>query len=187
MSERKECPICFSSIDKRAARCPHCQKPQNKYYRIFSHPGVVSAYGMVFYLLLLILLGSMLGEFTEDTSEPYAEHRQSISAFDTTIQFGEEQVYKEGNRITVPTVIIIGYIENNSPFTWGNPVLEVRFYDDEEQLIDTSQGQQYSLILPERDVCAFKIAYERLLPEDRYKKVSVKIVHANDLKSRWPW
>jgi hypothetical protein len=142
---------------------------------------------LIVFAVMIFALNTMLGTIYDKDDEKFADHRQSISAFDTSIQFGEEKSYKQGERISVPIVSVIGYIENNSPVTWTGAVIEARFYDDQDQLIDTGQTQQYGLVIPERDVCTFKISYEQMLPEKEYNRVSAKVVFADDEGSRWPW
>lgn len=187
MEKQKLCPVCFSNIDERAIRCPHCQKHQNKYYRVLTHPGVSLAYSLIIAGIMIFSLNTMLSTIYDKADEKFADHRQSISVFDTSIQFGEEKMYRQGERITIPTVYVIGYIQNDSPVTWTGAVIEARFYDEQDQLIDTGQMQQNRLVIPERDVCSFKVAYEQMLPEEKYSRVSTKVVFADDEGSRWPW
>lgn len=187
MEKQKKCPICFSDIDERAVRCPHCQKPQNKYYRLISHPAVTSAYVLVLFAAMMFTLNTMLSTIYDRDDEAFADHRQSISVFNTSIQFGEEEIYKQGEEISVPTVFVIGYIKNDSSVTWRGAVIEAQFFDKQGQLIDTGQEGNYSLVIPEEDVCTFKISYERMLPEESYHTVSARVVFADDEKARWPW
>jgi len=187
MENQKQCPVCFSDIDERAIRCPHCQKPQNKHYRLLTHPVVHIAYALLVGGVMLFSLNTIFSTIYDKDDEEFANHRQSISIFDTSIQFGEEKAYRQGERISIPTVSVIGYIENDSPVTWTGAVIEARFFDDQDQLIDTGQTQQSRLVIPERDVCTFKVSYELMLPEEEYSRVSAKIVFADDEGSRWPW
>jgi hypothetical protein len=145
------------------------------------------AYALLVGGVMLFSLNTIFSTIYDKDDEEFANHRQSISIFDTSIQFGEEKAYRQGERISIPTVSVIGYIENDSPVTWTGAVIEARFFDVQDQLIDTGQTQQSRLVLPERDVCTFKVSYELMLPEEEYSRVSAKIVFADDEGSRWPW
>lgn len=142
---------------------------------------------LIVFAVMMFALNTMLGTIYDRDDEEFADHRQSISVFDVSIQFGEEEKYKQGERISIPTVSVIGYIENDSPVTWTGAVIEARFFDEQDQLIDTGQTQQSRLVIPERDMCTFKVSYERMLPEEVYSRVSAKVVFADDEGSRWPW
>ncbi|MDH4239989.1 MAG: FxLYD domain-containing protein, partial [Phycisphaerae bacterium] len=84
-----------------------------------------------------------------------------------------------------PTVVVMGEIKNISNLSWKDVQLEVRFYDKDNNLIDTDQKEKYSFVVPANDISTFKVSIPREFPEEQYASCKVRILSAQDSRTMW--
>jgi hypothetical protein len=170
----KICKMCYKEIDSRAKKCPYCQHWQNKFSMTVRHPAFALFLTMGFIVVFGVIFESL---FVFDKGESFANYRNQIKINKTELKFGETG--------RGPTVVVMGEIKNNSALSWKDIQLEVRFYDNNEELSDTDQENKYSFFVPANDVSPFKISIPREFPEEQYASFQVRILSAKDSRTMW--
>lgn len=172
----KICKMCYKEIDSRAKKCPFCQHWQNKFSMVVWHPAFAVFLIMIPYLVVFIFAGVMF-ESMFDKGEDFTPYRNQITINKTELKFGETSYG--------PTVVVMGEIKNNSNLSWKDVQLEVRFYGNNEKLVDTDQKNKYSFVVPANDISTFKVSIPREFPEVQYTSFKVRILSAKDSRTMW--
>ena len=172
----KTCKMCYKEIDSRAKKCPYCQHWQSKISMIVWHPAFAVFLIMIPYLIVFssvrLIFKSMF-----DQGEDFTPYRNQIIINKSEPKFGETS---HG-----PTVVVMGEIKNISNLSWKDVQLEVRFYDKDNNLIDTDQKEKYSFVVPANDISTFKVSIPREFPEEQYASCKVRILSAQDSRTMW--
>lgn len=172
----KICKMCYKEIDSRAKKCPYCQHWQYKISMVVFHPAFGVFIVLIPFLLVYIFVGLMFkGMF--DKGEDFTPYRNQITINESELKFGETSCG--------PTVVAMGIMTNNSSLSWEDVQLEVRFYDKENELIDTDQKNKYSFVVPANDISTFKVSIPREFPEEQYASCKVRILSAKDSRTMW--
>lgn len=170
----KTCKMCYKEIDSRAKKCPYCQHWQSKISMTVRHPAFALFLTMGFIVVFGVIFESL---FVFDKGEDFATYRNQITISKSKLKFGETS---HG-----PTVVVIGEMKNNSNLSWKDVQLEVRFYDNNNKLIDTDQKNKYSFEVPANDISTFKVSIPREFPEAQYASCKVRILSAKDSRTMW--
>ncbi|MHC4543571.1 MAG: FxLYD domain-containing protein [Planctomycetota bacterium] len=170
----KTCKMCYKEMDSRAKKCPYCQHWQSKFSKIVWHPAFAVFLIMGFIVVFGVIFESL---FVFDKGEDFAPYRNQITIRKSELKFGETS---HG-----PTVVVMGEIKNNSNLSWKDVQLEVRFYDNNNKLIDTDQKNKYSFVIPANDISTFKVSIPREFPEEQYANCKVRILSAKDARTMW--
>lgn len=133
-------------------------------------------------LLILIVYGFMLKMSQEMFSkgEPFSSHAALVSIITPKMVFGVD-----GSEQNSPTVAILGKIKNESNVPWEDIKLEAQFFDKDENLIDTTQQEKYSFMVPAQDESSFKLSFKREFPQEKYVSFKVRIISAKDERTRF--
>ncbi len=75
-------------------------------------------------------------------------------------------------------VSCIGKLKNTSNIAWDEPVIEIQFFNKENELIDTFTEYIYGMVIPANDTIAFRIKDNADKPITNYKSHKVKITSA---------
>jgi hypothetical protein len=168
-AETKTCPLCCEPVRPAARKCPHCQHYLNKWVLAAYHPLIAMSpmllvFGVGFYLLSRAI----------DRGQSFEAFRSQVHITHSELQLGELPAG--------PTVAVVGTIHNDSNVAWKELTIEVQFFDKSHKLIDTKQRQDYSLALPPKDNCAFKISQPREFNLADYASHEVRVITAKDAK-----
>lgn len=76
-------------------------------------------------------------------------------------------------------VFTIGEIQNNSDATLDDIVIEARFFDADDELIDVTVERLYSVRLPPAETVAFRLQSLALAEQEDYVSHQVRLIAAN--------
>ncbi len=167
MGETKKCRMCRSDIADGAKKCPYCRSVQNWLF----HPFVFAAAAVFLYLIFLLMFGTMFHDILEE-GESYENYKDALVISESKLTFGER---RDG-----PTVVVVGAIRNQSDVNWEGIHLQVNCYNSENELFDTEQDSDYSLLVPAGATIPFKVSFVREFPEAEYARHEVTAIHAED-------
>jgi hypothetical protein len=170
------CKMCYKEIDNRAKKCPYCQHLQNKISMVVFHP-VFGVFFVLIPMLLVFIFTGLMFKRILDQGEDFTPYRNQIAISESELKFG--------HTARGPTVVVMGKMTNNSSLSWKDVNLEVRFYDNDNKLVDTDQKNKYSFVVPANDVSTFKVSIPREFPEEQYASCKVRILSGRDSRARW--
>lgn len=172
----KTCKICYKEIDSRAKKCPYCQHWQYKFSMVVFHPAFAVFFVTIPFVAVFIFMGTTFKDMV-DKGEDFTPYRNQIAISEPELKFGETSCG--------PTVVAMGIMTNKSSLSWKDVQLEVRFYDNNNKLIDTGQKNKYSFVVPANDISTFKVSIPREFPEEQYGSCKVRILSAKDSRTMW--
>jgi len=167
MAETKKCRMCKNEIDKDAKKCPYCRSIQNWLF----NPFTLAAALLLLYLIIILLLGMMFQDVL-DEGEPFENYKDALVISESKLTFGE--------RSCGPTVVVVVAIQNKSDINWERIHLQVNCYNSENELFDTEQDYDYSLLVPAGATIPFKVSFVREFPEAEYARHDVTVVNAEE-------
>lgn len=165
-SVTKSCPVCFSTIDARAKKCPHCYAMQGIYK--FTIP-----FGVVVGLLSLIGFFTLLSW----AAGPHRLQKRIDHISDAKVVSSKHYFAPSTGTGELP--ILIATLSNESDHTITDLIYEVRFYNKQDELIDVIDGSHYDSIEPHEEI-ALKVTANTSahLPESDYASHKLIIKHA---------
>jgi len=99
-----------------------------------------------------------LGVFAcSDTNNNYRDH---IEILDSSFTFSESENWSP--------IITIGNLKNNFDKDLTGVVLQVEYYDEKNNLIDTFTEEQYSMVIPSSETTSFKLRSDAAKPIEDY-------------------
>ncbi|MHC4397419.1 MAG: hypothetical protein ACYS1A_17400 [Planctomycetota bacterium] len=167
MAETKKCKMCRSDIADGAKKCPYCRSIQNWLF----NPFVFAAALLLPYLIMILLFGMVFHDILGE-GDPFENYRDALVISESKLTFGE--------RNSGPTVVVVGAIQNQSDVNWEGIHLQVDCYNLENELFDTEQDSDYSLLVPAGAAIPFKVSFVREFPEAEYARHEVTAIHAED-------
>ena len=167
MCETKKCRMCKSDIADSAKKCPYCKSLQNRLF----NPFVLAAAGFLLYIIFILMFGLMFHDIL-DEGEPFENYRDKLIITESKLTFGEMN--------SGPTVVVVGAIQNQSDVNWERINLQVNCYNPENELFDTEQDTDYSLLVPAGITIPFKVSFLREFPEEEYARHKVTALYAED-------
>ena len=167
--ESKTCPLCCEPVRPAARKCPHCQHYLNKWVLAAYHPLIALSP-----MLIMVAIGFYLLSRAIDRGESFEAFRSQVRVTHSELRPGELP--------TGPTVAVVGTIHNESNIAWKDLAIEVQFFDKSHKLIDTKQRRDYSLSLPPKGDCAFKVSQPREFDLADYASHEVRVITAKDAK-----
>jgi hypothetical protein len=159
-------------IPEAARKCPHCHHFQTRAATLMFHPGFMVLCPTI---PLLILLFSFVQLF--DKGEDYEKYRAQIVIEESELAFGDT---KSG-----PTVAVLGTVKNTSPVPWREITFHADFFDADGRRVDVGQREAYSMQLPSNAASSFKVSFRREFPETNYVRHEIRVVAAQDARSKW--
>ena len=169
MAEHKECIVCGEQIRTVARKCSHCQSWQSKWKPDATHP----LYAMVYLLIVFVALAFFYRAILFRTD--FVPGESNLEVEKSQIHFTPDD---RGGYISV-----IGTIRNTGNTTWEDVHFEVRFYDADDNLIDTISENDYDLVALSNDVTAFRIRGRADKPQQLYTRHEVRIKKARESKA----
>jgi hypothetical protein len=168
MENSKTCKMCYSEIDARAKKCPHCQHWQNRLFSVLFQPAVVV-------LIIFLILMKLFARSPFDTGRDFKTYKDQVLISRSTLTFGQNNCG--------PTLVVMGTFKNETDITWKDLHIEVTYFDRSGALIDTGQDYDYSFLVSAKAETPFKISMKREFPADKYSTYNVRILAAKDAKS----
>lgn len=165
MSQTKECIMCFSEIDARAKKCRYCNSLQAKYSNIENNPLIMS--------LLLVFIVGMFGYIYYDNV--YLRGLKKESQKDLIVTVSEVSEKVEAGKLYVACM---GTIKNPANFRFSDVQLEARFYNGQNELIDTIAYTDEELSIPENGDVAFRVRGEAQKEAGNYSACKVNVIDA---------
>jgi hypothetical protein len=162
----KTCPICYSTVDARAKKCPHCHSLLG-FYKVLI-PAMVCAGILGFFGFIAILIWA---------ASPGPRPVPSDLAGNIKVVSSKHYFAPSSNNGT--TTVIIGSLSNTGDQTINSPEIEARFYNKENELIDLFTDSYFGRIAPHKET-PFKITEiaNIHLPEADYATHKLIIKHA---------
>jgi hypothetical protein len=173
--QTKVCPHCAETIKAAAKVCPRCRS------RLQAENGAFVAglklFGFFVLLYGPLLLGAWLVGDARRPGRSFEPYRDKIVVLDTTIH------YSRSNSTNV--ISTVGYLRNDSPYSWKALQLEVQYFDGAGKLVDTrTEALQYQE-LPAGMTEAFRIRTATASDESLYVSNKVFVRAAKDVRKIW--
>lgn len=164
----KTCPICFSVVDARAKKCPHCQS-------------LLGFYKVVVAALVFVCLFGAIGFIALIAWATNSRPRSSRAGLPDVVTIVSSQRYfapgyqNQSGKIAT----IVGSLRNDSDKILRHVDLEVRFYNAKNELIDLFEGSHHGPIKAQEET-PFKISdnVNIHLPEADYATHKLVVKHA---------
>jgi hypothetical protein len=162
----KTCPICYSTVDARAKKCPHCHSLLGVYKVVIPAMVIVGMLGVFGFLALLIWAAS-----------PGPRHAPNNLASNLKVVSSKHYFAPSSNNGT--SAVIIGSLSNVGNQTLAHMEIEARFYNKQNELIDLFT-EYHSDPLPPHEETPFKMneSTNIHLPEADYATHKLIIKHA---------
>jgi len=162
----KTCPICYSTVDARAKKCPHCHSLLGFYKVVVPAMVVFGIVGVFGFLALLVWAAS----------PRYRYLRNDVAG---SIKVVSSKHYFAPSSNNGKTTVIIGSLSNAADQTLGSIEVEARFYNKENELIDLVSDSYVGPVGPHEEA-PFKITESANihLPEVDYATHKVIVKHA---------
>jgi len=165
MSETKECISCFSEIDARAKRCPNCRSLQTKYSNLENNPIIIG----ILAVFIIMIFGYLSYEIV------FARTLEDEAIKELVIDVREISTKSQGNDLYVAC---LGSIENNSDFKFKDVKLEVSFFSQNGEVVDTFSGKDKEITIVANDVTNFRVRGIAQKEAGLYTECVVKVVDA---------
>jgi len=170
--DTKACKACYTDIDLRAKRCPHCQAWQSFF---FSPKGMATVLVPFIVLTTIVPLFFLFPIFSElpifSKGEPFEGHRSGVTIIDKEMFFDSSRV------------IAMAKLRNETALDWEDFEIEAQFKDASGKTIDVARQNFYDMTLRAGDTTPFKLDTITSRPEDAYASVVLRIIKAKDAAS----
>jgi hypothetical protein len=108
-----------------------------------------------------------------DNGENFAEYKDQVTITDVNMKFSD-------NSDCGQKVLVLGTITNSSDVSWDEIVFEIRFYDTDNNFIDTDHEEKYTFMVPVNDSSTFKVSMPRDFPTEMYDSCKIRVLSAKD-------
>jgi hypothetical protein len=169
--DTKTCPMCAETIRSAASVCPFCRNPQVK-------TDFKKRFEALMFLLPLpaAIVGALIWlNFLFGSGRSFEPNAEKLAATDATMNFSEST---QGNFIST-----IGFIRNESPYPWKDVQIEVQYFDNNGNLVDTHSQIFQRLRLPAGATHAFRVRAAADKPKDAYASQKIYVRSATDPNS----
>jgi hypothetical protein len=165
MSQTKECIMCFSEIDARAKKCRYCNSFQAKYSNLENNPAIMA--------LLFVFIVGTFGYIYYDSI--YLRGLKKEAQKDLIVSVSEVSEKVEAGKLYVACM---GTIKNPADFRFGDVELEARFFNSQNELIDTIAYSDEELTIPANGDVAFRVRGEAQKETGNYSVCKVNVLDA---------
>lgn len=159
----KICKTCLEEINSKAKVCPHCRAPQTPFQQVIP------------YLPVLIILSIFLffdSVIFTDEAEVFSSHRNELTITDSEFTLNDCC-----NALYVTT---IGKIINTSESSWEYFKIQVDYFNEEGDLIDSVSDTDYGLVSHPGEVSTFRVQARAATTIQNYSSHQVTIMYAED-------
>lgn len=167
----KSCPFCMEDVRTEARKCRHCHQWLGRWT---GSPNLPIAFA---FLVLLGFWGWAEFRVGRPVLWDFAEHRDELVITNARFDFT-----REDDGLYVSTY---GMIRNESAIAWKDLLIEVRYFDSDAELIDTTSAQRYTLTLHPGAEAAFRLRKRADKPQASYAGHHVLVLSAQDARSRF--
>jgi len=144
MNKSKDCIMCFSPIDERAKKCPHCRSLQAKYSNLENNPLLIGLLGLFIIAIFSFILYDNI--FVKGKKEiALSELKTSVS--DVSSKLENDVLY----------VACLGEIDNPSPFKFNDIKFKVDLLSAQDELVDTFSVEDEDLQLAANGSTNFRV------------------------------
>lgn len=164
--QTKTCCICAEPIRIEAKKCPHCMSIQGKLAGF--------NYDVRIQIALVIVAFACLFWIIFKPSPDVAQYRNKIE-FRNLQTYAEEK--KDGEYVSC-----IGDISNKSPENWRDLLLEARFYNSNNILIDTFTSTNLKTYIRADEVIKIRIRDKADRPIKEYARCELYIQDAQNTR-----
>lgn len=172
-AETKICPQCAETIKAAAKKCPRCRSGliKTKTTGWFE----LGASGFLFFAPLILLAWLVRG--LNEPGETFDQHRSQIIVTNTTTHYSRSD--------NANIIAVVGYLVNESSFSWKSLQLEAQFFDANGKLVDTKTETLPYQELPASMTQAFRIRAVAATGEEHYASHKVVVRAAKDARKFW--
>ena len=124
--ETKTCSACAEPIRLEAKKCPHCMQVQGKLAALNNDV-------RIHFVALLLIMGIGMWLIFQPSVD--------IADFRNQITFEKIQLHAE-EKVDGTWVSCIATLNNKSPESWNDFILEARFFNKKNELIDTFSSSE---------------------------------------------
>ena len=140
-----QCRLCKTSIEPKAAKCPHCLGWQTRVL-----PDMHSPLGSALILVPTVVFLVVFLFFVGDKPVAIGPKVENFTLTETTLGFSDccgDNFY----------IAIVGKITNDGDAAAEAPHFEARFYDSEGELIDSLATDSYDLVIAPHTEATFRV------------------------------
>ncbi len=123
--------------------------------------------------IVLILLCSIAPLTAVQATPKEADFKKSLSVVNSKMSYTQHDDYN--------SISSIGTIENRSNIKWKYLVLEVQFFNANDELIDTLTEEKYGMTVPPNDTIAFRLSGQADKAKSEYVSHKVRITSAEQV------
>lgn len=162
MEPTKSCVACCEPIAFKAKVCAHCHQRQDRVLQFLS-----SAFGG---LLALFAVGGFFFYMAHRESHEFKDHAGSISV-------RSERVHAEAGS-GAAYASCIGEVSNASPYGWRDIAVEARYFNLQNELIDTASERHERIHLPANGNVAIRVLDRAARSPSSYASCRLSIKNA---------
>lgn len=165
----KTCPCCAESISEAAKVCPRCR--QWLKLLSFRNPAIVTS--MYVFVVCVMGVGMIIWfERIIDPTPNFATQRDSLKVIESKRVF-----YERDKQPRLRTIVLL---TNQSPYSWKDIEMEVRFFNNEHRLIDVGLRSTTTGFISGHDELALLIESVPCRPEVEYSSHEVAVRSARN-------
>ena len=164
--QTKVCPLCAETIKAAAKVCPHCRRPQNRWFFISEH----DAMALCALVVLIISVISVVRFF--GFGRQYSPVRHKLTVLNTA--FGVEATSEHTN------VVVSGIVTNESDYTWQLMGFQVRFLDSGGKTFEVGNGSYAYCVIPSHTESSFKLDLYSLQKIPQFSSVKAAVTEAKE-------
>ena len=131
--QTKVCPLCAETIKAAAKVCPHCRRPQNRWF-------FINEYDLMAVLSVILFAGAVFVAF-----KIFGEGRDFATSRDKITVLSSQFLIEANHDYT--NVVVSGILTNASEYAWNLGEFEVRFLDAAGKVIDADESSSGSTVL----------------------------------------
>jgi len=163
MQKTKECIMCFSQIDIRSKKCPHCTSLQAKYSNLENNPILI---GLLCFLIVGIFSFIFYDNFYMRDIKEKALQELKVIVTEVSTKNESDGLY----------VACIGHIKNDTEFKFKEIKFQVDFMSENNELVDTFATTDENIDVLPNTSTNFRVRSIGHKGAHDYKNCVVKIV-----------
>lgn len=179
MSDSKTCKKCQQQIDQLAQVCPHCKMPQS----FWSHIKIILPFILAFGFLIVTV--DVVSNWYYQKQDPLSQPCQQTTTETFSIETKQHALQIKSSEVSFiegeqrNQIVVLGLLENSSEKTWKSLSFEVRFFDENDVMIDAFSSIEYYLAVTPNSESSFRLIELAAKPLGSYHHHQVKITDAS--------
>ena len=145
--QTKVCPFCAETIKAAAKVCPFCRSRQGRYV-LWRQELLIAGPATVFIIMTIMVIAWFVPEEKGTGGRSFVGHRNDLIVLSTSLD-------RTG---TKPDVWMTGIVTNQGEYPWRVHELEVRFQDEQGNLLDVRHPKvKDSFVVQSRQENGFRV------------------------------